>query len=188
MSKKGTLAILIGPSGSGKGTLIKQLLQQENGIFLSISATTRAPRPGEVDGISYYFTPKADFERMIAEDAFLEYACYCDNYYGTPKAPVFERLERGEHVLLEIEMQGAMQVKKAYPDAVSIFIMPPSVEELRKRLTGRGTETPEVIEKRMNAAISEMEYARQCDRVVTNDEVERAAKEIADILEHYTNA
>lgn len=185
---KGTLAILIGPSGSGKGTLVKQLLKEDKGIFLSVSATTRAPRPGEEDGVSYYFTPKADFEKMIAEDALLEHTCYCDNYYGTPKAPVFERLERGEHVLLEIEMQGAMQVKEEYPDAVSIFIMPPSVEELRRRLTGRGTETDDVIEKRMNAAITEMEYAKQCDRVVVNDDVERAAKEIADILEHYTKA
>lgn len=153
---------------------------------MSVSATTRAPRPGEEEGVSYYFKTKEAFEQMLAEDAFLEHACYCENYYGTPKAPVFERLERGEHVLLEIEMQGAMQVKQSYPEAVSIFIMPPSLEELRRRLTGRGTETQEVIEKRMNAALVEMEYAKQCDRVVVNDEVERAAAEIADILEHYT--
>lgn len=185
---KGTLAILIGPSGSGKGTLIKQLLQDDKGIFLSISATTRSPRPGEVDKVSYYFTKKEDFEKMIAEDALLEHACYCENYYGTPKAPVFERLERGEHVLLEIEMQGAKQVKEKYPDAVTIFIMPPSIEELRRRLTGRGTESAEVIEKRMNAAIAEMEFAKECDCVVVNDEVERAANEIAKILDRYTKA
>ncbi len=184
---KGTLAILIGPSGSGKGTLIKELLQKQNGIFLSVSATTRAPRPGEVDGVSYYFTQKEDFEAMIAADALLEHARYVENYYGTPKAPVFERLERGEHVLLEIEMQGAMQVKAKYPQAVSIFIMPPSVQELRRRLTGRGTETAEVIEKRMAMAIGEMEYAKECDCVVVNDDVTRAANEIADILEHYTS-
>ncbi len=186
MNKKGTLAILIGPSGSGKGTLIKQLLQDENETFLSVSATTRAPRPGEVDKVNYYFVSKDEFEQMIAEDALLEHACYCENYYGTPKAPVFERLERGEHVLLEIEMQGARQVKKAYPDAVSIFIMPPSIEDLRRRLTGRGTETAEVIEKRMAAAVGEIEYAKECDCVVVNDDVIRAANEIAEILNRYT--
>ncbi len=183
---KGTLAMIMGPAGSGKGTIVKTLLNEDKGIFLSVSATTRNPRPGEEEGVSYYFTKKEDFEAMIRKDAFLEHACYVGNYYGTPKAPVFERLERGEHVLLEIEMQGVKQVKEEYPEAVSIFIMPPSVEELRRRLTGRGTETPEVIEQRMQTAIGEMEYAKQCDHIVINDEVERAAKEIAGILEHYT--
>ena len=188
MNKKGTLAILIGPSGSGKGTLIHQLLQDDQETFLSVSATTRAPRPGETDKVNYYFITKEEFEQMIADNALLEYACYCENYYGTPKAPVFERLDRGEHVLLEIEMQGAKQVKAQYPDAVSIFIMPPSMEELRRRLTGRGTETAEVIEKRLAAAVGEMEYAKECDRVVVNDDVVRAAREIAEILDNCTKA
>ncbi len=182
--KKGTLAIIMGPAGSGKGTIIKRLLQDESNVFLSVSATTRNPRPGEEDGVSYYFTKKEDFERMIEEDAFFEHACYVGNYYGTPKAPVFERLNRGEHVLLEIEMQGAKQVKEAYPEAVVFFVMPPSVEELRRRLEGRGTETPEVVDQRMRVAIDEMEFARSCEwvTIVINDEVERAAAEIADLL------
>ena len=181
---KGKLAIIMGPAGSGKGTIVKRLLQDEENIFLSVSATTRNPRPGEIDGVSYYFTKKEDFERMITEDAFYEHACYAGNYYGTPKAPVLERLERGEHVLLEIEMQGAKQVKEEYPEAVVLFIMPPSVEELRRRLVGRGTETPEVVEERMQIAVGEMEFARSCDwvTIVINDEVDRAANEIAEIL------
>lgn len=181
---KGKLAIIMGPAGSGKGTVVKRLLQDEENIFLSVSATTRNPRPGEVNGVSYYFIPKEEFEQMIEADAFFEHACYVGNYYGTPKAPVFERLERGEHVLLEIEMQGVKQVKEEYPEVIVFFIMPPSVEELRRRLEGRGTETQDVIEKRMQIAIGEMEFAKNCDwvTIVINDEVDRAAAEIAEIL------
>ncbi len=178
----GSLVVLIGPSGSGKGTVIGVLRQKEKSIYLSVSATTRKPRPGELDGVSYYFMKKDAFEQMIREDKLLEHACYCGNYYGTPKEPVFERLSSGEHVLLEIEMQGARQIKEKYPDALTVFIMPPSMEELRRRLIGRGTESPEVVAQRMETAEKEMQYAPECDYIVINDTPERAANEILQIL------
>ena len=138
--RKGTLYVFTGPSGAGKGTVLSRLLSEDEKLFFSISATTRAPRPGEKDGVQYYFLTKEDFEAKIAANAFLEHAKYVDNYYGTLEAPVNEKLEAGYDVILEIEVQGAMQVHEKRPDAVMVFIAPPSFEELANRLRGRGTE------------------------------------------------
>jgi guanylate kinase len=182
MKRKGSLIVLIGPSGSGKGTVLKQVLAEDDNIFFSISATTRKPREGEQDGVHYFFITKEEFETLIATDSMLEYASYCDNYYGTPKATVLNRIQNGQNVILEIEMQGAKQIKKMYPEAVLIFIMPPSFTELKSRLTGRGTEDEVTIAKRLNTAITEIEFAKQCDYVVINNQLQEAVNEVKAII------
>ena len=182
MNKKGLLLILSGPSGCGKGTVLKELLAAEPNIFYSVSATTRAPRPGEEDGVNYFFLSKEDFDREVSQDGMLEYACYCGNCYGTPKKPVFDRLERGEHVILEIEVQGAKQVMESCTEAVSIFIMPPSLAELERRLVDRQTEDEETVKRRLAAAVDEMNLAKDYDYVVVNDKVSEAVKDIAAII------
>lgn len=179
---KGLLVVYTGASGVGKGTIMKRLLQRNPNIRLSVSATTRKPREGEVDGREYYFVSRDRFEQMIAEDGFLEHAEYVGNCYGTPKAPVFRMLDEGVDVFLEIEVKGFLQVKQAYPDCVSIFIMPPSFEELKQRLTNRGTEPSEVIAERLRTALQELTYSNRFDHVVVNDDVERAADEILTII------
>ena len=151
-NKRGKLFVYAGASGVGKGTIMKELLKKNESIRLSVSATTRNPREGEVHGREYFFVTKEEFEKMIQEDGFLEHAKYCDNYYGTPKSFVDEQLTKGLNVFLEIELQGAQNVLKLRPDAVSIFVVPPSVEELERRLRDRGTETEEAIEKRLAQA------------------------------------
>ena len=180
---RGQLIILSGPSGCGKGTVLNSLLSQHKDICLSISATTRSPREGEKDGIHYFFKTTADFEKLIAEDGVLEYAQYCGNYYGTPKAFVEENLQKGISVILEIETQGALQVMKKCPDAVSIFILPPSFEELRRRLTDRHTETAQVVEKRLSTAQKEIQLACHYQYAVVNDEVEKACEKIYAIIQ-----
>ena len=180
--RKGSLYVFTGPSGAGKGTLLSRLREQDDRLFYSISATTRAPRPGETDGVQYYFLSKADFEEKIAQNAFLEHARYVDNYYGTLEAPVNEKLEEGYDVILEIEVQGAMQVHKKRPDAVMVFIAPPSFEELAARLRGRGTEDEEKVRKRLETAREELKQQDRFDYVVVNDEIDRAVDEIKDIL------
>lgn len=180
--RKGTLYVFTGPSGTGKGTLLSRLMAADNRLFFSISATTRAPRPGEVDGVQYYFLSKADFEEKIAQNAFLEHAKYVDNYYGTLEAPVNEKLDAGYDVILEIEVQGAMQVHEKRPDAVMVFIAPPSFEELAHRLRGRGTEDEEKVCRRLETAQRELQYADRFDHVVVNDEIDRAVRELQGIL------
>ncbi len=179
---KGTLYVFTGPSGAGKGTLISRLLAEDDRIFYSISATTRAPRPGETDGVQYYFLKKEDFEAKIAQNAFLEHAKYVDNYYGTLEAPVNEKLEAGKDVILEIEVQGAMQVHEKRPDAVMVFIAPPSFEELASRLRGRGTEDEAKVLKRLETAKGELAQQDKFDYVVVNDTVDRAVEELHGIL------
>jgi len=181
--RKGTLYVFTGPSGAGKGTLLSEIRRGDDRLFLSISATTRAPRPGEIDGVHYYFLKKADFENKISENAFLEYAGYVDNYYGTLAAPVDRMLEEGKDVILEIEVQGAMQVKTKRPDAVMVFIAPPSFEELAARLRGRGTEDEEKVQKRLSIAQQELKSIDHFDFVVVNDEIERAARELRAIID-----
>lgn len=179
---KGTLYVFTGPSGAGKGTLISRLLAEDDRIFYSISATTRAPRPGETDGVQYYFLKREDFEAKIAQNAFLEHAKYVDNYYGTLEAPVNEKLEAGKDVILEIEVQGAMQVHEKRPDAVMVFIAPPSFEELANRLRGRGTEDEAKVLKRLETAKGELAQQNKFDYVVVNDTVDRAVEELHGIL------
>ena len=180
--RKGTLYVFTGPSGAGKGTLLSRLQEQDDRLFYSISATTRAPRPWETDGVQYYFLSKAEFEEKIAQHAFLEYACYVENYYGTLEAPVNEKLEQGFDVVLEIEVQGAMQVHEKRPDAVMVFIAPPSFEELAARLRGRGTEDEEKVLKRLETAKEELKQQDRFDYVIVNDELDRAVEELRDIL------
>ena len=180
--RKGSLYVFTGPSGAGKGTLLSRLREQDDRLFYSISATTRAPRPGETDGVQYYFLTKADFEQKIAQNAFLEYACYVENYYGTLEAPVNEKLDEGYDVILEIEVQGAMQVHEKRPDAVMVFIAPPSFEELAARLRGRGTEDEEKVLKRLETAKEELGHQDEFDYVVVNDEIDRAVEEIKAII------
>ena len=178
---KGKLVVISGASGVGKGTVLGIMMNKRKDLAFSVSATTRPPRPGEVDGVHYYFVTKERFEEMIAGGAFLEYDAHAANYYGTPRAQAEEKMERGS-VLLDIEPNGAKQVKQAAPEALLIFIMPPSVEELERRLRGRGDTPEDQIQMRMERAIWEMEQRSWYDYVVTNDDAERCAEEILNII------
>ena len=179
--KDGKLFVISGASGVGKGTVLKAVMDKREDLFFSVSATTRDPRPGEVDGVHYYFVTKERFEEMIAAGEFLEYDAHAKNYYGTPRAQAQEKQQHG-HVLLDIEPKGAEQVKKTMPEAVLIFIMPPSVEELEKRLRGRGDTPEDQIIIRMDRANWEMDQRSWYDYVVVNDSVERCAEEILNII------
>ena len=178
---KGKLFVISGASGVGKSTVLAKVMEQRKDLTFSVSATTRAPRPGEVEGVSYYFVTKETFQEMIRKDAFLEYDAHMDNYYGTPKAQLEEKLERG-HVLLDIEPNGAFIVQKARPDATLIFIAPPSLEELEKRLRNRGDTSEEQIIKRLDRSQWEMEQGKKYDYYVVNDQVETCAEEILNII------
>ena len=181
--RKGLLLIVSGPAGVGKGTVNAALMARHPEIRMSVSATTRAPRPGEVDGVHYFFKTKEEFDRMIEENAFLEYMhVFGMNYYGTPKAFVESEREKGNHVILEIDVQGAKKVKAACPDAVMIFIAPPSLSILKERLVGRGTETQESIDKRTATALEELKAIPDYDYMVINDVVEEAVGEMEAIL------
>ena len=180
--KKGLLIVISGASGTGKGTVCKELLARERGVAFSVSATSRAPREGEQDGREYYFRTRAEFEAMIAEGAFLEYADVYGNYYGTPLAPIEARRSAGEDILLEIDTQGALNVMERCPDGTFIFLLPPSLEELRHRITGRGTESEESLARRLAAARDEIRLGRRYRYAVLNDTVEDATARIQTIL------
>ncbi|MBD5459162.1 MAG: guanylate kinase [Lachnospiraceae bacterium] len=182
MRHRGILIVVSGFSGAGKGTLMKKLVQEYDNYALSISATTRAPRAGEEEGREYFFLTKEAFEQKIAENGLIEYACYCDNYYGTPRDYVEKQLAAGKDVILEIEIQGALKIRKQFPTALLLFVMPPSAEELKHRLTGRGTETTEVIDKRMARAVEEAEGIEEYDYIVVNDDLEACVKELHEII------
>lgn len=182
MNKKGILIVICGPSGVGKGTICKKFLTKNTDIKLSISATTRSPRAGEEHGVSYYFLDAQKFEDMIEKDEFLEYARVYDNGYGTPKKAVFENLEKGEDVLLEIDIQGAMQVKEKYPDGVFIFILPPSLEELKNRIVKRGSETEESFKKRFGSAFSEISKIENFDYYLVNNDLDKAVGQLESII------
>lgn len=179
---KGKLYIFSGPSGSGKDTVLKTVLSQCPEVMLSISSITRGMRVGEVEGEKYHFISREEFEQLIRDDMLLEYNVFVGNYYGTPKKPVEDALESGRDVILEIDVNGAAQIMKKRPDAVSIFIMPPSLPELKRRLCGRGTDSAEVIEKRLQAALSEIEKAVNYDYIVVNDVIDKACDDVISII------
>ena len=178
MEKKGILIVLSGFSGAGKGTLVKALLKKYDDYALSISMTTRAPRQGEREGVEYFFTDKEHFEEAIAADGLVEYATYCGNYYGTPRAYVEEQMAAGKNVLLEIEIQGALKIKEKFPDSLLIFVTPPSAKELKRRLEGRGTEEPDVIARRLARASEESEGIEAYDYIVINDDLDVCVEEL----------
>ena len=187
MNKRGILAIISGFSGAGKGTVVNKLLEKDN-YAVSISATTREPRQGEVDGKNYFFKSRDEFENMIENNQLIVYAEYVGNYYGTPRDYVFKKLEEGYDVILEIEMQGALKVKEKFPETALIFITPPSADELKKRLVGRGTETIEQIDKRMSRAVDECDYMNKYDYIVVNDDLDECVDEIHRLLQSIHNA
>lgn len=180
---RGILAVVSGFSGAGKGTVMRALLEQHPGYALSISATTRKPREGEVDGREYFFRTREEFEELIRTEALIEYARYVENYYGTPRDYVERQLEEGRDVILEIEMQGAMKVKEKLPDALLLFITPPNAGELKRRLVGRGTESMEVIESRLSRAAEEAVYMEQYDYIVVNDRLEDCVQTVHNIIQ-----
>lgn len=183
MNHQGILVVVSGFSGAGKGTLMKELLKRYDNYALSISATTRAPREGETDGKEYFFVTKEQFEKMRDERKLIEYAQYVNNYYGTPKEYVEQKLAEGKDVILEIEIQGALKVKKRFPDALLLFVTPPSAEELRRRLVGRGTETLEVINARLARAAEEASGMEAYDYLLINDDLDRCVEEMHQLIQ-----
>ena len=187
MDNRGILTVVSGFSGAGKGTLMKRLLEKYDNYSLSISATTRAPRDGEEHGREYFFHSKEEFEELISQDALIEYAQYVENYYGTPKAYVEKQLEAGRDVILEIEIQGALKVKEKMPDTLLMFVTPPTAAELKRRLTDRGTETPDVIESRLRRASEEAEGMPLYDYVLINDDLEECVDRLHGIIQSQHN-
>lgn len=182
MKKDGLLIVLSGPSGSGKGTICKKFLEENGKVKLSVSATTRSPRKGEVCGKHYFFKSEEEFVEMIANGELLEYVHVFGNYYGTPKHYVLDRIRDGEDVLLEIEIEGAAKIKEAYPEAVLVFVLPPSIEELKSRIRGRGTEDELQIEERLNRSLKEIREIEHYSYFIVNDEIDLAVKELESIL------
>ncbi|MBQ7796184.1 MAG: guanylate kinase [Lachnospiraceae bacterium] len=183
MKQQGILAVVSGFSGAGKGTIMKALLEKYDNYALSISATTRKPREGEVHGREYFFLTVDEFETLIANDQLIEHARYVNNYYGTPRSYVEEKMAEGKDVILEIEIQGALKVKEKFPETLLVFVVPPTAEDLKNRLVGRGTETMEVIEDRMNRAIEEAEVMDSYDYILVNETVEKAVEDLHNLIQ-----
>ncbi|MHB9095707.1 MAG: guanylate kinase [Eubacteriales bacterium] len=182
MTVPGLLIVISGPSGTGKGTICKSLFQRRPEIFFSISATTRPPRAGEIEGVNYYFKDKKSFEEMLDRNEFLEWAMVYDNYYGTPKTPVIEAMASGKDVVLEIDVQGALKVREKAPEGIYLFVVPPSLRQLRARIERRGTDSMEVINKRMDKALVELANLYEYNYVIVNDLVEEAVDRVESIL------
>ena len=187
MNKKGMLLIISGPSGVGKGTVIEALRQKlrtelDRELYLSVSMTTRSPRPGEIDGVHYSFVTREDFAKLVETNGFAEFAEFAGNFYGTPLAPIHDHISKGDIVVFDIEVVGAANMRVIFPEAVSVFITPPSFDELRRRLSGRGTENSESLEKRLRIAESECNRANEFTHVICNDSVENASGKILDII------
>lgn len=182
MFRKGLLVVISGPSGTGKGTVLKFIKEANDNIRYSVSATTRKPREGEIDGVNYFFKTIEEFKAMIERDELIEWVQYCDNYYGTPREFIDQCINNGLDVILEIEVEGALNIRDRFPECITIFILPPSFKELVKRIENRGTEKVETINKRMNQAKRELTYVHKYDYIVVNDKVEEAVKDINSIL------
>lgn len=187
MNRRGILVVVSGFSGVGKGTLMKQLTERYGYYALSISATTRAPREGEEDGREYFFKTKEEFEELIREDRLVEYACYCGNYYGTPRDYVEDQMDQGRDVILEIELQGALKIKEKYPEALLLFVMPPDATTLVERLNGRGTEAQDVVRARLARAVEEADGAVQYDYMIINDDLEQSVEEVHYLIDSQHN-
>jgi guanylate kinase len=179
---KGQLIVLTGPSGVGKGTLLRSLRQRHPELFLSISVTTRSPRPGEIDGLHYYFVDRPEFERMVANGDLLEWAEFAGNCYGTPRSPVEAQIAKGDLVILEIELEGARQVRRTFPEAIQIFLLPPSMAELEDRIRGRGQDSEGAIARRLHRAQEEVAAAAEFDVQIVNDDLEKALNRIEETL------
>jgi len=182
MSSLGNLTVLTGPSGVGKGTIVRKILDNHSDVWLSISATTRQPRSGEIDGEHYFFLEKKDFQKIIDNEGFLEWAVFSNNFYGTPKKIVKEKIEEGTNVLLEIELEGARQIRKSFPEALQIFIAPPDLVELEKRIRGRGTESEDAIRNRLDIANKELFAKKEFDAVVINKDIDQAFEDIEGLM------
>lgn len=186
-SRVGNLFVVSGPSGAGKGTLLSQVIERIPDAWVSVSATTRSPRPGEIEGVHYFFLDTDHFKSLVEQDGFLEWAQVHDNYYGTLKQSVIDHMNAGDQVILEIDVQGALQVRKALPEAHLVFIEPPSLEELERRLRQRGTETEDVISSRMKTAEVELAQKMEYDVQVVNDDLERAVDELVEVINSFAN-
>jgi len=183
IKRRGLLIVVSGPSGAGKGTICQNLLRTKNYIHPSVSTTTREPRVGEISGVDYNYISKEEFEKKIEKDDFLEYAQVYDNYYGSPRDFVIEQLAKGEDVLLEIDIQGALQVRQKFPEGIFVFILPPSMKELKNRIINRGSETKESLEKRFTSAYREIKFLKKYDYFIINDKVEKATNTLISIIE-----
>ena len=184
---EGKLIVISGASGVGKGTVLNRMMELRKDLSLSVSATTRLPRPGEKEGVHYYFVTREEFEKLLSEGGLLEHNQYVNNYYGTPRRQVVQWLEEGHDVILEIDYHGAFQIRETYPEAVLVFILPPSVEELRERILGRGSETRETLERRLEEAMNDLAQADKYDYRVVNEDVDAAVKEVQQIMKSERN-
>ncbi len=182
MLPSGNLTVITGPSGVGKGTIVRKILESHGDVWLSISATTRQPRSGEIEGEHYFFLEEKKFREIIDKEGFLEWALFSDNFYGTPKKIVKDKIESGTNVLLEIELEGARQIRKSFPEALQIFLAPPNLTELEKRIRGRGTETEEAIQDRLAIANNELTAIEEFDAVVINENIDKAFREIEGLM------
>lgn len=182
MLQEGLLLVVSGPSGAGKGTVLGNLRQSNPNVRYSVSATTRQPREGEVEGKNYFFKSFDEFQRMIRDEELIEWVCYCNNYYGTPKKSIEESIRQGIDIVLEIEVEGALNIKSIYPESVLIFILPPSFEELGRRIEGRGTEKPDIIKQRLDKAKKELDYIGRYDYIIVNNTVHEAIEDINSII------